>query len=292
MSVPHHLPQDVGQSLLSIVLRRGDDVLQVLRERLAERAVGNAWIVGRGTFDEVELRDGETTRTFATTSRIVSLDGRATAGDGEGALALAATVSRNAMRGPAEFLVGDVVRAIAGNLELLVTPLDVQPPLARDEREESDVTAIASAPRAVGRPAPPAPWAALAEASAEAHERPAVVRTPPASARAIAAAPAPRAPTYDPRKPGSGPSPLPPPSAPIPPRRKSIDEEIYPEPGDLLDHFTFGRCVVLRSDGDEMLVQNPNSGRTRTIRISALHAEEPTEEDGKRLFRLTQRRSS
>ena len=293
MSVTQHLPRHLPRPPFAILLHRGDDVLQVLRAQLAEQAIGNAWIVGRGTFDEVELRDGESTRTFATTCRVVSLDGRAAAGEGGGALTLAATVSRNAARGP-EFLVGDVVRATAGTLELLVTPLDLgalpERDAGRDERDGPENVADRS-PRGAERAiAPPAPWAALAEASAEAHERPVVVRSPSPVQRAVPVAA--RAPTYDPRKPGSGPSPLPPPTAPIPPRRKSIDEEIYPEPGDLLDHFTFGRCVVLRSDGDEMLVQNPSSGRTRTIRVSALHAEEPTEEDGKRLFRLTQRRST
>ena len=57
-------------------------------------------------------------------------------------------------------------------------------------------------------------------------------------------------------------------------------------------NFAFGRCLVLRSDGDELLVQHPASGRTRTIRLSALQAQPPVDEDGKRLFKLTQRRPS
>jgi len=281
-------------NLIVIAPRRGDDVLHLLRTALAENAVGNAWIVGRGTFEEIELRDGEITRTFATTSRIVALDGRARAGNGEGEIALAATVARSTARGP-EFLVGDVVRALAGTMELLVTPLELQAG-AHDEspRRHPDEIDEAPAPRAPRAEGPPSPWAALADASAEAQSRPAPSPTRAATPNvrsAAAIAPA-RAATYDPRSPGTGPTPLPPPAAPVPPRRKSIDEEIYPEPGDLLDHFAFGRCIVLRSDGDEMLVQNPTSGRTRTIRISALHASQPTDEDGKRLFRLTQRRGT
>ena len=86
---------------LLLSLPRGTNVLEALAEALATNAVGHAWIVGRGTFEEVELRGAaEGERTFATTSRIVSLDGHANPGDGRGVLSLSTTVARPSPRGP------------------------------------------------------------------------------------------------------------------------------------------------------------------------------------------------
>src|SRR5206468_3399563 len=115
-----------------------------------------------------------------------------------------------------------------------------------------------------------------AEASADAR------KTAPTEAR--------RAPVAAPRPP---PAAIPPPATPIRPRKLESapeENEIYPEAGDLVDHFAFGRALVLKSDGDELVVQNEASGRTRALRLGALHAAPPTDDNGKRLFRLSQRR--
>lgn len=275
---------------LLVTPARGEDLVAAVASALAQHAVGNAWIVGHGTLDEVEVRDGETTRTFATPSRVVALHGRAIGGT---TLVLSATVSRSTVRGP-ELLVGDVVRARAGMLEVMITPLITAPATevgeARDhpseggvrgdggDRDDGDDREVAPAlERAAAKPAidPTSPWGALAKASAEAAASP--VRVP---TRVVA-------------KPASPPTALPTPAAPVPPRRIArVEEETYPDVGDVLDHFAFGRCVVLRSDGDELLVQNPTSGRTRTIRLSALQQHGPFDEEGKRLYRLTQRRGA
>lgn len=262
-----HRPRPV----LLVVPSRGEELRAATAEALAGRAVGHAWIVGRGTLDEVELEESGARRTFATPTRIVSLEGRATAGQGGGVLSLSATVARKTPQG-VELLTGDLVRAVAHEVELMITPLD---PIATDAASEREMENESDAPHeaVVTPPAPAAndPWAAVAKASASAPSAGAVrarVVPPPPAALAPPAAP------------------------PTPPRRKTVDDEIYPEPGDLLDHFAFGRCIVLRSDGDELLVQHPASGRTRTIRLSALQASGPVDDDGKRLFKLTQRRSS
>lgn len=294
-----HMMRCRTREALLLTVEAGEELTEAITSALAEHGVGHAWIEAQGTLREVAVQDPGGERTFATTSRIVALHGHATAGgNGRGALRLSATVARSSLRGP-ELLAGSVTRAVAEEVRLLVTTLEPTVAKSRrddgadedaaesrrddDEATEDTIDDDAPAPRAGSRrddPKPKAaassPWAALADASAEAQAPPprAVVRG--------ATAPVRKAPPPSPA--------LPPPAAPTPPRRKSIDQEIYPEPGDLIDHFAFGRCAVLRSDGDELLVQHPGSGRTRTIRLSALHANEPVDEDGKRLFRLTQRR--
>jgi len=264
-----HRPRPV----LVVVPSRGEELRAATVEALAARAVGHAWIVGRGTLEEVELDDAGARRTFATPTRIVALEGRATAGSGGGSLSLTATVARKTPEG-LELLAGNLVRALAHDVELMITPLD--PEGDADAEIEPDAEATEKEPPAPARLAPADPWAAVAKASA-------VAATP---------TPSPTGPRARVHPPAAPPAFVPPPAAPpAPPRRKSVEAEIYPEPGDLLDHFAFGRCVVLRSDGDELLVQHPVSGRTRTLRLSALQAAPPIDEDGKRLFKLTQRRS-
>jgi len=242
---------------------RGANLLDTLTAALAEHHVVHAWIQGRGTFDDVELRDApnQPTRTFATTSRIVSLDGTAHASPIPGKLTLAATVARPSIRGP-ELLSGEIVRGIAGDLELLITVLE-QPSLHSTTSEEAAEEPEAEAP---------SPWAQVAAAS---------VSTQAASVVALPGAK---------RAPPPPPPALAPPAAPIPPRRKVDIDELCPEVGDLIDHFAFGRATVVRSDGDEISAQDLDSGRTRTLRIQALSVSGPFEEDGKRVYRLTQKR--
>ena len=287
-----------ARPLLIVDPPRGADVLARLAEVLAEHRVGHALIAGHGTFDEVELVESGVRETFATRSRIVALQGRAHAGDGEGQLRLWATVARNHGRG-LELRAGAIVRAVAGELELIVTPLDPlgaaaslhgEPMPDGGEREPeaaAPTPAVARPPLRAGVAQPSSPWAALAEASADAQAPP----PPPPPAAFVRGAPATvaKAPRVVPPPPPA----LAPPSAPPTPPRKRVSEsaDVYPEPGDLLDHFAFGRCVVLSSDGDELLIQHPTSGRTRTIRLRALLASAPIEEDGKRLFKLQQRRA-
>lgn len=244
---------------------RGADLFESLTAALAAHAVAHAWIEGRGTLDDVEVRDDPShpTRTFATTSRIVALDGVAHAASSR--LSLATTVSRPSLRGP-EFLSGEIVRAVAGDLELLVTVLE-QPgqPSTReaDESQEADDGSQAQVE-------PPSPWAQVAAASTQASSPAAGAKRPVPPPPAALAPPA---------------------AAPIPPRRKVDIDELYPETGDLIDHFAFGRCIVVKSDGDEIMAQDPDTGRTRTLRIQALAVSGPFEEDGKRVFRLTQKRT-
>jgi hypothetical protein len=71
-------------------------------------------------------------------------------------------------------------------------------------------------------------------------------------------------------------------------------EPAQPEAGDLVDHFAFGLCEVLTSDGDRLRIRDVvqgGPGRIREVSLSMLRVVAPTESDGKRLFRLVRKGS-
>jgi hypothetical protein len=70
------------------------------------------------------------------------------------------------------------------------------------------------------------------------------------------------------------------------------EEEILPEAGDLVDHFAFGKCEVLTSDGDRLRIRDIDGPqRIREVSLSMLKVMPPTESDGKRLYRLVRKGS-
>jgi hypothetical protein len=68
-------------------------------------------------------------------------------------------------------------------------------------------------------------------------------------------------------------------------------EPAAPEAGDLVDHFAFGVCEVLTSDGDRLKIRDVGGpgGRIREVSLSMLRVVGPTEVDGKRQFRLVRK---
>jgi hypothetical protein len=70
-------------------------------------------------------------------------------------------------------------------------------------------------------------------------------------------------------------------------------ESATPEAGDIVDHFAFGVCEVLTSDGDRLKIRDMQGpGRIREVSLSMLRVVGPTEEsDGKRHFRLVRKGS-
>jgi hypothetical protein len=67
-------------------------------------------------------------------------------------------------------------------------------------------------------------------------------------------------------------------------------EPLVPEAGDLVDHFAFGVSEVLTSDGDRLRIRDVSGpGRIREVSLSMLRVMQPTESDGKRVFRLVRK---
>lgn len=77
--------------------------------------------------------------------------------------------------------------------------------------------------------------------------------------------------------------------APLIPKKplREFGPEVYPEEGDIVTHFAFGRCTVVMSDGERIRLQQERDGRVREVALSMLRMEEPTiQEDGKKHWEL------
>ncbi|HMI83299.1 MAG TPA: hypothetical protein VK550_04350 [Polyangiaceae bacterium] len=67
-------------------------------------------------------------------------------------------------------------------------------------------------------------------------------------------------------------------------------EEPTPEAGDLVQHFAFGLCEVLTSEGDRLRIRDVEGPkRVREVALSMLRVTGPTELEGKRVYQLTRR---
>ncbi len=109
-------------------------------------------------------------------------------------------------------------------------------------------------------------------------------RAPVETPRAAPPAAAPPPPAIAPSPP-AGPRPSPTFSAQAMPQRIArpvqveTEDEPVPEPGDIVEHFAFGRCEVVKSDGDRLHVRLGKDQRIKEIalemlRVSSLPAEE------------------
>jgi predicted DNA-binding protein with PD1-like motif len=100
--------------------------------------------------------------------------------------------------------------------------------------------------------------------------------------------PAPQRPVAPVATPSAGATP--PSRPPRPARAVEEIDSVYPEAGDVVDHFAFGRCDVLRSDGDRLHLKVHKDSRIREIALEMLRVSrlEDTSE-GKRSFKLERR---
>ncbi|MFI5302442.1 MAG: PCC domain-containing protein, partial [Polyangiales bacterium] len=231
---------------------KGVELRTFLESTLAGRHMFEAWITAHGTLAEVEVRDAESAKAFATSSRIVSLVGSAEVTGETPKLTLTATLGRPSLRG-LELIAGEIVRARAESMVFMITPLTSRTSNSRAddvERDEPEDDAAAAEPRVVA-----SPWDAVAEASAQA-----------STARSVAVDRA-LPPKASPHPVRAAATALPAPATPIAPRKKVEIEEFLPEVGDAIEHFAFGRCRVLKSDGEELLVRDESTGKIRTIHL-------------------------
>jgi hypothetical protein len=67
-------------------------------------------------------------------------------------------------------------------------------------------------------------------------------------------------------------------------------EPARPERGDLVRHFAFGLCEVLQDTGDRLKLRDvQGGGRIREIAVDMLEISPPTEQNGKRVFKLSRK---
>jgi hypothetical protein len=74
------------------------------------------------------------------------------------------------------------------------------------------------------------------------------------------------------------------------PVAKDNSVESYPEEGDVVTHFQFGRCNVVYSDGERLRLQQDKDGRVREVALSMLRIGEPSmNEAGRREWELARK---
>jgi predicted DNA-binding protein with PD1-like motif len=288
-------PSDKARHL---VLRAssGELLPEGLAARLREEQVATGWLRASGVLTEVELRafDADlgtlgSTRRIAGPVHVLALEGSIGLVDGEPSLSLRGLLARETDRG-LETLAGEIVRARAVALEVLVTALDdVVLERVLDPAAGVWLLGGAGAPRAQAAASPgrgavradasasasaavaASAWSAAVEASDVAEREPQPVRARPAGPATTTA--------------GGG---MPMPARPA--RPPTDFDTVYPEPGDLVEHFAFGPAEVVKSDGDRLHLRVHKDGRIREIALEMLRvARLPDADDGQRRFKLERR---
>lgn len=248
--------------------QEGDTLPRSVVRLLEERDVTSGWLRGGGILTAVELRTfGERTRTrhLRGPVQLVSLEGSVGQLAGRVSVGMRAVLVYDTDRG-VETVAGEIVHAEVLALEVLVTAFDD----LRLERELDETTGtwmIAASNATPAQQPVPAPSPAPTPAA------PPPPEVPAGWGAAIAASEA----KED--------------EPPVAPARKAaaLDALLRPRSGDFVEHFAFGRCEVLRADGDRIKIKVPKDGRIREISLAALRVT-PIEGRGpKRSFRLERR---
>ncbi len=242
-------------------LSPGDALIDALVARLRDGAVATGALRGHGVLEHVELRTySPTTRTLgparAIAGAVHALMVEGTIGLSEGAphLVLRAVLSRE-MDAGVETLSGIVVGARVVAFEAVVTSAqDLALPLAHDARAGLMM---------IGAPSGGAPAAAPLPMQPMREESP----RPPAASGAWADVVATSA-AQGALK-GAAPAAMP---ARPPPKPVTHDEGelLLPEAGDEVQHFAFGKCEVLKSDGDRLHLRVGKDARIREIALEML----------------------
>ncbi|HWL85452.1 MAG TPA: DUF296 domain-containing protein [Polyangiaceae bacterium] len=247
----------------------GETLPNAILEACSEHDMSRVWLRGSGVLADVVLRtirehDGsELVRRIAGHVQLLLLEGSfglsedaAPSGSAPKAdVTLRAVMARETDRG-LDTLAGEIVGARIVHFEGVVTALDDSPLERRESPAPAQAEPGQKARIIVERSSPPPTWSEAIAASAT-------------GVREVIASTA---------------------SAPVPPRpvhAGSADlETAFPDVGDLVDHFAFGRCEVLKSDGDRLHLRVGKDGRAREIALEMLRVQPLGEEGGKRRFRL------
>jgi predicted DNA-binding protein with PD1-like motif len=253
----------------------GEVLPDALATKLRDERVASGWLRASGVVADVELRayDGElgtlgSTRRIAGPVQVLSLEGSIGLSQGEPSMSLRALLARETDRG-LETLAGEILSARTVALEVFVTALD-DVALERALDASAGVWllggGVESRRAAEPEKAPPPAWSSALEASEHVETRPRPAASP--SAPGVAAAVIPQRPP-----------------------RASVDLDTpFPEPGDVVDHFAFGRADVVKSDGDRLHLKVHKDGRVREIALEMLRVSRlPDADDGKRRFKLERR---
>lgn len=233
----------------------GATLPQAIVELLRAEGVATGTVRGHGILRDATLRVFAPAlggmglpRRLAGASHAVTLDGSIGMLEGSPAVRLRAVLSRETETG-VETVAGDLDGARVVALELLVTSLDdvAIPLVVADEVKE------------VKEAAPPA-WSEA-------------VRASPGSDPRMAGKNAPGPVRTMPQRP--------------PTKNTGSDAAIFPEAGDAVEHFAFGTCDVIKSDGDRLHLRVHKDQRIKEIALEMLRVHQLSEPDERpRRFKL------
>jgi hypothetical protein len=232
-------------------LHEGDTLPETLLKQLRERRITGGWLHLTGVLTDVdlvaysaELEGPGGTKRLNGKVQAVALDGSIGIADGGVALSLRAVLGRESDLG-LETAAGQLVRARVIGLEGWMTSLE-ETVVPRSLDKSAGISllrddAIVSAPA----------LAAVAGRS----DAPVVAAAPPSAPDVTAPAA----------------SPVRPPGALRLPRPVEDAEDVpCPLAGDIAEHFAFGTCEVLKSDGDRLQVRMVRDGRISEIALEKL----------------------
>jgi predicted DNA-binding protein with PD1-like motif len=269
MSVRVHRSEQ--SRLLVIHIGAGEPLPQVLSARLSEERVACGWLRASGVLADVELRafDGHLgrlgpTRRIAGPVHALSLESSIGLVDGAPAFSLRAVLGRDNDRG-LETLAGEIVGARAMAVEVLVTVMD---DLALGRWADETGVALLDGLDHGGDPTPPPALGLPIRSPSSPPARPGPGSAGGWSNALEASTQADRDGAGQPRGAGaSGGAPMP--QRPARPGKIEVDAPV-PEAGDVVDHFAFGRCDVIKSDGDRLHLRVHKDGRIREIALEML----------------------
>jgi predicted DNA-binding protein with PD1-like motif len=253
-----------------VLLRLGESARlpDALLGALRDEVVVAGWMRGSGVLHDVRigLLGGGSPRTVKGPVHVISLEGSIGLAQGDVSCGLRAVLARETETG-LETIAGEIVDARVGALEVMVTAFD-EVTATRQAGHAGVWLLDASGPQRVAPVAvytPPAQAAAPAPAPAPAPAAPAVAAQPPPAAPSEPAVPKPQPPKPSPTF--SAPA-----AMPIRPVKPQVEEEeqVYPDAGDVVEHFAFGRCEVVKSDGDRLHLRLGKDGRIKEIALEML----------------------
>ncbi len=232
--------------------------------KLRDEIVLSGYVRASGVLHDVRIRalGGSGPRLLAGAVHAVTLEGSIGLSQGDVTCGMRVVLSRETDSG-LETIAGEIVEARVGALEVFVTAFD-------------DVTATRQA-------GPLGVW--LLDPVSSSQKAPAPIAAAPAQpapapSAPIVPSPAPSAPASDPElnKPAAAAAPKPSPTfmsaamppKPVKPRQAEEEEQVYPDAGDVVEHFAFGRCEVVKSDGDRLHLRLGKDGRIKEIALEML----------------------
>jgi predicted DNA-binding protein with PD1-like motif len=228
----------------------GDLLPEALVRALTEHKVVVGWLRGTGILTDVELKADSADlaghgaqRHVAGPVQILFLEGAVRVANGDVGLGLRAVFSQETEHG-VETLAGELASARIVGLEVLVTAMDDLAALRPlDPHANAPSTSTTSAPwvqpSVAARGGSPG-WSDAVAASA----------SPPKDKTARAGQPVPVRPAR--------------------PVVQDDDDGPSPKAGDMVEHFAFGTCEVLKSDGDRLHLRVGKDERIREIALEML----------------------